>query len=119
MVHEGQEKERYKQLTLEFMSAESSSDEGAITVHKPEWRSESKSIAIGSFIGFICCCFFGFFLEFVKFLEVLDKRADDARKEGTKHVPERKARLNGTALTLLPPSDAPKWTIDKNWLKGV
>lgn len=36
--------EKYKQLTIEFMSAESSSDElgNPIVIHKPEWRSDSK-----------------------------------------------------------------------------
>ena len=36
-IHDGQEKERYSELSLEFMSEESSSDELAVTVHRPEW----------------------------------------------------------------------------------
>lgn len=46
MVHDGQEKDKYKKLTLEYMSAESSSDEtgNAIVVHRPIWRSDSKHI---------------------------------------------------------------------------
>lgn len=44
MLHDGPEKEKYKHLTLEFMSAESSSDEtgNAVVVHKLKWRSDSK-----------------------------------------------------------------------------
>ena len=43
-VHDGQEKRKYSELTLEFMSEESSSDElRTIVVHKPEWRSDSES----------------------------------------------------------------------------
>lgn len=57
-------------------------------------------------------------VELIKFLEELDRRADEARKEMKKHVPERKERVLGTKLDSFPPSDAPKWTIDKNWLKG-
>ena len=43
---DGQEKERFGQLTLDFMSEESSSDETMITIHSPEWRSESKLIFV-------------------------------------------------------------------------
>lgn len=43
---DGQEKERYGQLTLDFMSEESGSDETMITIHHPEWRSESKLIFV-------------------------------------------------------------------------
>jgi len=42
MLHEGQEKEKFSELTLTYMSEESSCDEdGMVNVHKPEWRSES------------------------------------------------------------------------------
>lgn len=41
VVRDGQEKQKYSELTLEFMSEESSSDE-LIVVHKPEWRSDSE-----------------------------------------------------------------------------
>ena len=43
MVHgDGEEQERFRQLSLDYMSEESSSDEVHITVHKPEWRSEGE-----------------------------------------------------------------------------
>lgn len=58
-------------------------------------------------------------VELIKFLEELDRRADEKRKEFKKHVPERKERVVGATLDSLPPSDAPKWTIDRNWLKGI
>lgn len=48
----------------------------------------------------------------------LDKRATEALKEAKKHVPERKDRIEGSPLDSLPPMDAPKWTIDKDWIKG-
>ena len=57
-------------------------------------------------------------VELIKFLEELDRRADEARKEMKKHVPERKERIVGTIQDSLPPNNAPKWTIDRNWLKG-
>lgn len=36
---DSEEKERFGQLSLDFMSEESSSDETVITVHRSEWRS--------------------------------------------------------------------------------
>ena len=43
---EREEKEQYGQLTLDFMSEESSSDETVITIHRPEWRSDSKLVVV-------------------------------------------------------------------------
>ena len=43
---DGEEKEQYGQLTLDFMSEESSSDETVITIHRPEWRSDSKWVFV-------------------------------------------------------------------------
>ena len=41
-MHEGQESEKFKPLTLEYMSAESSSEEtDDVVVHKHKWRSDS------------------------------------------------------------------------------
>lgn len=42
MSGEGQEKGRYVNLSLDYMSEESSSDEIAITAHRPEWRSDGR-----------------------------------------------------------------------------
>ena len=55
----------------------------------------------------------------MRFLHELDKRVADAQKELKKHVPERKDRNIGSLLATFPPSDAPKWTVDKEWLKGM
>ena len=43
---DGEEKEQYGQLTLDFMSEESSCDETVITIHRPEWQSDSKLIFV-------------------------------------------------------------------------
>ena len=43
---DGEEKEQYGQLTLDFMSEESSCDETVITIHCPEWRSDSKLVFV-------------------------------------------------------------------------
>ena len=40
MVHDGQEKTRFKRLTLEFMSAESSCDESGNAIEKGNGREE-------------------------------------------------------------------------------
>ena len=42
-LHEGTETEKFKMLTIEYMSNESSEDEhGNIKVHQPIWRSPSQ-----------------------------------------------------------------------------
>ena len=51
-------------------------------------------------------------------MKKLDKRATEALKEIKKHVPERKERIEWSSLNSLPPMDAPKWTVDRDWLKG-
>ena len=60
-----------------------------------------------------------FHIELMCFLHELDKRVADAQKELKKHVPERKDRNIGSLLATFPPSDVPKWTVDKEWLKGM
>ena len=37
---EGQEKERFKAVSVDCMSDESSGSEDNMVVHKPEWRSQ-------------------------------------------------------------------------------
>ena len=49
----------------------------------------------------------------------LDKRFGNMNKENKKHVPERKERSCGSSSASLPPIGAPKWTISKEWLKGM
>lgn len=47
MVHPGDESTHWKQITLHFMSDESSDEEsGLIVVHRPAWRSKSKCTAL-------------------------------------------------------------------------
>ena len=42
MVHPGEEEEKFKQLSLDFMSEESDPDDvGSMAVHQPQWRSNS------------------------------------------------------------------------------
>ena len=46
-TNEGEERERFSKLTLEYMSEESSADEdGIMNVHKPAWRSNSKTLVL-------------------------------------------------------------------------
>ena len=53
-----------------------------------------------------------------KFMQELDQRFLDTQKEKKKHTPERKVRISGSLLASFPPQ-APKWTISKDWLKGM
>ena len=48
-LHSGDEEERFGELTLEFMSEESDPDENeGVGVHRPVWRSTSKSVIFSS-----------------------------------------------------------------------
>lgn len=58
-------------------------------------------------------------LGLTKYLEELDKRAGSDLVHKKKYVPERKKRTIGSTLDSGPPKNAPKWTIDKEWMKGV
>ena len=102
------------------MSEESSADEGVIIVHGPEWRSDGKhntpsfSIVIYIYVMFTCLC-----TVLNRFLQELDKRFVNMHKDTKKHVPERKERIIGTGLSSPPPLNSPKWTVSKDWLKGM
>ena len=54
-----------------------------------------------------------------KFMQELDQRFLDTQKKKKKHTPERKVRIAGALLASFPPPQAPKCTINKDWLKGV
>ena len=58
-------------------------------------------------------------LELSKFLETLDKRAKDSMKESKKYTCERKQRVVCSPTKSVPCTNAPKWTISKEWLKGT
>ena len=65
------------------------------------------------------CILFYLYLELTSFFRELDQRVIDLNKESKRRIPERKERKVGTTLSSVPPSDAPKWTINnKDWLKG-
>lgn len=59
------------------------------------------------------------FVVLNRFLQELDKRIVHGQKENKKHVPERKDRVLGSGLMSRPPTQAPKWTVCKDWLKGL
>ena len=52
------------------------------------------------------------------FLQELDKKIVAQQNDTKKHIPERRERELGDDVSSYPPSTAPKWTIDKDWLKG-
>ena len=66
----------------------------------------------------ILCMLFYLYLELTSFFRELDQRVIDFNNESKRRIPERKERKVGTILSSVPPSDAPKWTINKDWLKG-
>ena len=60
MTHNGEEREKFEKLSLDYMSEESSSDEeGSMTVHKPIWRSNSK-FCNNSVVAIVCGLVFSF-----------------------------------------------------------
>ena len=59
-----------------------------------------------------------FFSELNQFFEVLDKRAEEQRKQCKHYAAERKRRRSGILVATTPPCNAPKWTVDKEWRKG-
>ena len=63
----------------------------------------------------ILCILFYLYLELTSFFRELDQRVIE---ESKRRIPERKERKVGTTLSSVPPSDAPKWTINKDWVKG-
>jgi len=125
MVHDGEEDKRFRQLSLDYMSEESSPDEsGSMRVHRPVWCSDSKysvypfhitDLHIGSKEhGLIS----HYTPELNKFLQELEKRFEGVQQDTKKHVAERKRRIDATPLNSVPPPASARWTVDKEWLKG-
>ena len=110
---DGKEKQRYGQLSLDYMSEESSSsDEAKVVVHRPEWRSDG-NVKFGSYSSQY------YYVQVLnRFLQELDRRLCDTQKESKKYVPDRKQRIVGTPLASFPPANSPKWTISSDWMKG-
>ena len=54
-----------------------------------------------------------------KFMQELDQRFLDTQEEKSIHHAERKVRISGELLASFPPPQAPKWTINNDWLKGM
>lgn len=116
MAHVGEEEDKFKLLTLEFMSEESDPDDsGAMSVHQPQWRS--KSNCRGSL--FLAWFYTNFTSELTDFLKHLDGRANAANKDSKKFTAERKGRVIAAPLKSLPPTGAPSWTVSKDWMKGI
>ncbi len=55
------------------------------------------------------------FIEVKDFLKLLDDRVDQQRQSGKHYAAERKRRRDGVEAESVPPTNAPKWTIDKEW----
>ena len=64
------------------------------------------------------CALFIVHVGLSKFLETLDDRAEATVKQTKKHVCERKKRIVCSPTKSTPPSDAPGWTVSKEWLKS-
>ena len=104
------ERSHWEQLSIEYMSLESSDDEDAdrIIVHHLPWRSSSECIM---FVG----CKFFHYTEVKDFLKVLDQRAEAHRQSSKHYSAERKQRCDGVEANTSPFINAPKWTIDREW----
>ena len=115
MVNCGEERSKFSELSLDYMSEESSSDEDFI-VHPPAWRSNGNYFCsfITKFLSFFLC----HFKVLTKFLRELDKRVDDKHNAGDakqkRKIPDRKPRIQGSPLSSCPPALPPKWTISKD-----
>ena len=57
--------------------------------------------------------------ELTTFIEQLDKRSTETQADIHKHFPRRKNRMQSSPLESFPPPNFPKWTVSKEWLKGV
>ena len=64
------------------------------------------------------CTIFNVHVELSKFLETLDDRAEATVKQTKKHMCKRKKRTVCSPTKSTPPSDAPSWTVSKEWLKS-
>lgn len=64
------------------------------------------------------CALFNVDVGLSKFLEALDERGEVSVKETKKHVCERKKRIVCSPTKSTPPTDAPSWTVSKEWLKS-
>ena len=55
------------------------------------------------------------------YLKELDSRVIEAQASSLKkkHIPQRKNRVAASELQTVPPSGSPKWTVNKDWLKGL
>lgn len=61
-----------------------------------------------------------FVTELNDFLSLLDQRADEMRKKLKHHAAERKPRQCGeTAANSVPPENSPKWTVCREWKRGI
>ncbi|XP_065900173.1 uncharacterized protein C14orf93 homolog [Dysidea avara] len=88
------ELEWWNQLSIEYMSLESSDEEDDISiVHHISWRSKK--------------------LE--EYLKMLDARADAAVQSSKHHFAQRKLRIDGAVAETTPPVSAPTWTISRDW----
>lgn len=59
------------------------------------------------------------FSELNDFLATLDRRADETRQKIKHHAAERKRRQRGSDAACSPPENSPKWTVSKEWRKGI
>ena len=57
--------------------------------------------------------------ELQSFLKTLDERLELDKTKAKKHTTERMQRIEGSLLHSSPPTGAPLWTVDKEWLKGI
>ena len=69
-------------------------------------------------VSFSHKCFHTALSDYLKELDarVLETHSANEKK---KHVPQRKSRVTGSVIDTVPPPGYPKWTVGKEWLKGL
>ena len=70
----------------------------------------SQAIRISESLLYIIC-----HLELNNFLKTLDQRADLCERSTKRYSADRKRRCEGLDADTIPPSNIPKWALDKNW----
>ena len=57
--------------------------------------------------------------ELNDFIQVLDDRAKSVAQSAKHFIPKSKERKEGSDASTVPPTNAPKWSVDQNWIEGM
>ena len=96
------------------MSEESNDESGnseVIIIHKPQWRSERTYMY--ALITVILCTVYLLITALNHFLDILDERYAKSSRSKADVFARKTRKKIGEPSSLLPPPDAPKWTVSE------